>query len=147
MDWIGDPSLTRAEKLARFEALLDAAHPIRRWQIELPFTKPANLNARQHHMVRAKVVAEHREDAREVISLAKIPPMDHIVTRLFYAPVSNARRDPINLTPTLKVLEDAVVDCGIVPDDNPLYVRSEMPIILPKSGERRGFLWLVIEEA
>lgn len=147
MDWLGDPTLSRAEKIARFEALLDEACPIRRWQIELPFRKPANLNHRMHHMVRAKMVAEHREAAAEVIALAEIPPLEHITTRLFYSPRANAVRDPINLVPTLKVVEDATVDCGIVPNDDPRYVQSTIPVILPKNDERRGFLWLVIEEA
>lgn len=147
MDWIGDPDLSRDEKFARFEALLDAACPIRRWQIELPFRTPANLNQRMHHMVRAKRVAEYREDAADVIGLAQIPPLEHITTRLFYSPRDNRVRDPINLVPTLKVVEDATVDCGVVPNDDPRYVRSTIPVILPKNDDRRGFLWLVIEEA
>jgi hypothetical protein len=55
-------------------------------------------------------------------------------------------RDPINLVPTLKVCEDALKDCGVVTDDNPLYVKSLMPEIREKM-DKRGFLWFVIEEA
>jgi crossover junction endodeoxyribonuclease RusA len=118
----------------------------RRWQIELPFTRPLTLNHRMHYMVRAKKIAEMRHGAAEVIALAGVPPLDHLKAWIEYAPRDSRRRDPINLIPTLKASEDALMDAGVVPDDNPQYVESVMPKILPKSGEQRGFLWLVIEE-
>ena len=119
----------------------------RMWAIELPFTKPMSLNHRMHYMVRAKLVAEVREGAREVIELAEVPPMDHVRVWVEYSPRDKRRRDPINIIPTLKACEDAMVDCGVTPDDTPDYVESVMPKILPKNEDRRGFLWLVIEEA
>lgn len=117
------------------------------WQLELPFTRPLSLNHRMHYMVRAKATAEIREAAGEIIRLVDIPPLDHLVAWVAYSPRDNRVRDPINLIPTLKACEDALVDCGVVPDDNPQFVRSQMPEILPKNDEKRGFLWLVIEEA
>ena len=144
MDWIGDPSLSREEKLARFEALLA---PMPRWQIELPFSRPLSLNQRMHHMVKAKKTAEIRKAARELIALAEVPVMTRVRTWIAYSPRDAGRRDPINLIPTLKACEDAMVDCGIVPDDTPQYVDTQMPKILPKNPDRRGWLWLMIEEA
>lgn len=117
------------------------------WQIELPFTRPLTLNHRMHYMVRAKLTAEIRAAAGEVIALAGVPPLEHLRAWIEYAPRDSRRRDPINLIPTLKACEDALMDTGVVPDDNPEFVESVMPKILPKNDEKRGFLWLVIEEA
>lgn len=118
----------------------------RSWQIELPFTRPLSLNHRMHYMVRAKKTAEIREGAGEVIALAGVPRLEHCRTWVAYSPRDNRVRDPINLIPMLKACEDAMKDCGVVEDDNPRFVESVMPKILPKNEERRGFLWLVIEE-
>lgn len=126
--------------------MLDRLRVGRRWQIELPFTKPMSLNHRMHYMVKAKLTAEIRDAAREMIALAGVPPMDHVRTHVAYSPRDNRVRDPINLIPTQKACEDAMKDCGVVVDDNPRYVESLMPVILPKNDEKRGFLWLVIEE-
>ena len=99
-----------------------------------------------HYMVRAKRTADIREGAAEVVRLAGVPPLEHLRAWIEYSPRDQRVRDPINLVSTLKACEDALVDCGIVPDDNPKYVESVMPKILPKNDEKRGFLWLVIEE-
>jgi hypothetical protein len=118
----------------------------RTWQIELPITRPLSLNHRTHWAVKAKLTAEIRTAAGEVIELAGVPSLEHCRTCIYYSPRTNAIRDPINLIPTLKACEDAMKDAGVVVDDNPRFVESVMPVILPKNEERRGFLWLVIEE-
>lgn len=116
-------------------------------RILLPFTRPLSLNHRLHWAVKAKKTAEVRAMAREAIIEAGVPPMTHLRTWIEYEPRDSRRRDPINLIPTLKACEDALVDCDVVPDDNPEFVESVMPKILPKSEEKFGRLWLVIEEA
>lgn len=116
-------------------------------RILLPFTRPLSLNHRMHWAVRAKRTAAVRGMAREAILHAGLQPASHLRTWIEYEPRDARRRDPINLIPTLKACEDALVDCEIVPDDNPDYVESVMPKILPKTGEKFGRLWLVIEEA
>lgn len=119
----------------------------RSWRILLPFSKPMSLNHRQHWRVKAKVTAEIREAAALVIRQARVPELVHLRAWVEYAPRDKRRRDPINLVPTLKACEDALVDCGVVPDDTPDYVESVMPKILPKSTAGVGQLWLVVEEA
>ena len=116
------------------------------WQIELPLTRPLTLNARQHWRVKAKETAKIRAAAAEVIALAGVPPLDHVQTWVAYSPRDVRRRDPINLIPTLKACEDALMDTGVVPDDNPDYVESVMPKIHPKNDQKRGLLWLMLEE-
>lgn len=117
------------------------------WQIEMPFTRPLTLNHRMHYMVRAKLTAEIRAAAGEMLELMEVPPLEHLRCWLAYSPRDNRVRDPINLISTLKACEDALKDCGIVPDDNPRFVESVMPVILPKNDEKRGLIWLIIEES
>lgn len=119
---------------------------VRTWQIELPITKPLTLNHRMHYIVRAKRTAEIRAGAGEMIELAGVPSLEHCRTWVVYSPRDRRVRDPINLIPTLKACEDAMKDTGVVVDDNPLYVESVMPKIYPKNIDKRGFIWLVIEE-
>lgn len=123
----------------------------RRWQVELPFTRPLSLNHRTHYMVRAKATAEVRSAAAELIELAGVPTLTHLTACVVYSPRDSRRRDPINLIPTLKACEDGLVDAGVVPDDNPLYVQSVMPQIIEKNvygpDLLSGFLWFVIEES
>lgn len=119
---------------------------LRRWQIELPMSKPISLNHNMHHQVRAKRVKEVRDAASELVALAGIPPLDRVLTSIYYSPRDLRRRDPINLVPMLKACEDGLVDAGVVPDDTPVYVRSVMPEILPKNDAKRGLLWFVVQE-
>ena len=118
----------------------------RTWRILLPFSRPLSLNHRMHYMVRAKLTREARTMAGEVIREAEVPALTHLRAWIEYEPRDSRRRDPINLVPTLKACEDALVDCGVVPDDNPEFVESVMPKILPKATEKFGRLWLVVEE-
>lgn len=116
------------------------------WRIELALSSPLSLNHRQHYMVRAKKVAQVRALARDAIREFGLPEMRHLRAWIEYQPRDSRRRDPINLIPTLKACEDALVDCSVVPDDNPEYVESVMPKILPKVAGEPGRLWLVVEE-
>lgn len=116
------------------------------WQIELPFTRPLSLNARMNHWARAKATASARSGAGEVIRLADVPPLEHLDAWIVYSPRDSRVRDPINLIPTLKACEDALVDCHVVPDDNPRFVESRMPLVVAKNNLKRGLLWLVVTE-
>lgn len=111
-------------------------------------SKPLSLNQRMHYQVKAKKTAEIRAAAREHVELFEIPPLEHVLTTVVYSPRDAGRRDPINLIPTLKACEDALVDAGIIPDDNPTYLRTLMPEILHKraDGGVAGRLWFVVQE-
>lgn len=118
----------------------------RTWRILLPFTRPLTLNHRMHYMVKAKKTAEIRRAAGEAVEEAGVPPLPHLTCWIEYEPRDKRVRDPINLIPTLKACEDSLMDTGVVPNDDPRYVTSVMPKILPPIRERYGRLWLVIEE-
>lgn len=119
---------------------------LRTWRILMPFTRPLTLNHRMHYMAKAKRIHEIRELCGEAVEAAGVPPLAHLKAWIEYEPRDKRIRDPINLIPTLKACEDSLVDCGVVPDDNPLYVESVMPKVLPTIRERFGRLWFVIEE-
>jgi crossover junction endodeoxyribonuclease RusA len=99
------------------------------WLLDLPFTRPLSLNDRMHHMAKARKVREYRDAAHWVIKAAKVPACEKVRVTVIYRPRDNRRRDPLNLVATLKACEDGMVDAGVVPDDNPEYVESVMPLI------------------
>lgn len=115
------------------------------WRLDLPLSKPLSLNSRQHHMVKARAVAQVRKDAQIIARAAKIPALDRIVVELHYAPRDSRRRDALNLVATLKPCEDGLVDAGIVPDDTAEFVVPTMPVIDPPTGTQ-GRLYLLVKE-
>lgn len=48
------------------------------------------------------------------------------------------RRDPHNLTPTLKAIVDGLVDAGLWPDDTPEFVTTTEPVLDVQRPRRRG---------
>lgn len=118
------------------------------WRIELPYTRPPlSLNgSRGNHRARAAVVKAIRQHAAAAARLAKVPPLRRAIFELHYAPRGDRTRDPLNLAPTLKAIEDGLVDANLVPDDNPTYVRPTMPVIDPPTGLRTGRMYLPIRE-
>lgn len=119
---------------------------VREWRIDLPLTKPLSLNSRQHYMVKAREVAQLRNDVRFLVKAAGIPPLPCVQIELHYAPRDSRRRDSLNLIATLKPCEDAVVDEGVIPDDTPEFSVPTMPVIDPPTGTA-GRLYLLVREA
>lgn len=104
--------------------------------LQLPFTAPLSLNDRMHHWTRARLTKEWRDAAHVLARAAKIPPCERVRVTLIYTPRDRRRRDPLNLVLSLKACEDGIVDAGVVPDDTPQYVESQMPLIdLPSRTE------------
>lgn len=99
------------------------------WLLDLPYGRPVTLNDRMSHIVRWKRTKPYREAAYVLARAAKIPPCDKVRVTLIYTPRDRRVRDPLNLVPTVKALEDGLVDAGVVPDDNPTYLQSVMPLI------------------
>lgn len=121
---------------------------MRTWLLELPQTKPMSLNDRDQWFVKAKKTKEYVDTTIVLARQAKIPPCGRIQVLLAYGPRDRRVRDPLNLVQTLKAVEDGLVRAGVVPDDNPLYVESVMPVILepgPPNGEN-GRLWVCVTE-
>jgi crossover junction endodeoxyribonuclease RusA len=62
---------------------------------------------------------------------------------LIYAPRDKRRRDPLNLVASLKACEDGIVDAGVIPDDTPVYIESQMPLIDLPAGKDAHLALLV----
>lgn len=100
------------------------------------------MNQRLQHHAKARLTREVREAA---FLLAKHHRVDknceRIRVQLIWQPLGKRRRDAINLAPTLKAVEDGLVDARIVPDDTPVYIDPVMPVIVePEPGQRAGRL-------
>lgn len=112
---------------------------MRKWTIDLPISRPLSLNGREHWRVKAKRVAEVRQAAAVATRQANVPQLEHISVVLHYVPRDKRRRDPLNLVATLKPIEDGIVDAGVIPDDNPVYLTSCIPIVDAPSKTPRLF--------
>lgn len=121
---------------------------MRTWLLELPQTKPMSLNDRDHFRVKAAKTAEYVDATIWLVRAAKVPKLGRISVLLAYGPRDRRTRDPLNLVQTLKAVEDGIVRAGVVPDDNPDYVQSLMPVVLEAGppNSRGGRLWVTITE-
>lgn len=114
------------------------------YHLALPWDRPPlSLNQHLHWAKRNSLTQEVRETAGWLARAARIPPSQHCVVTLSWAPPLDWRdRDEDNLVGTLKPSCDGIVDSGIVPSDTPHWMTKNMPVILP--GPVRG-MWLTVE--
>lgn len=113
---------------------------------DLPQTTPMSLNDRHTYQQKSRLKKPYREAAYWLARQQKIPACRRIRVTLIYTPKDRRRRDPLNLVATLKLIEDGLVDAGIVPDDTPDYLESQMPLIdLPDPGSKVGRLTVYVE--
>jgi crossover junction endodeoxyribonuclease RusA len=99
------------------------------WVFDLPQTTPMSLNARMNWAVAAKMKKPYREAAHVLALQQKIPACKRVRVTLIYTPKDKRRRDPLNLVATLKLVEDGLVDAGVIPDDTPDYLESQLHVI------------------
>ena len=111
--------------------------------IPLVWTKPPlSQNDRQHHHVKAKLVARAIDEARQAIR-----GTDALVganVTLHYRVADKRRRDADNLAVVLKVCLDALVAEGVLPDDSWVHVPHAGLTIHPPNGEPSS-MWLTLE--
>lgn len=123
---------------------------------------PLSLNTYTHHMKRARIVRQLREEVVTRLRLLKVrKPADHVAVQFHYRPRDNRVRDTDNLAPTIKPLTDAlgpgrkaqvrgkkiiqpVPGYGLVPDDAPLYMSRPEPVIHRADGPPACWLELTI---
>lgn len=131
------------------------------WLLNLiiPQSRPLSLNdspsmSRGARMGRANLIKQIREDTTWLCKAGRVPTCQRVRVTLICEPAdlnakghrSRPRRDPINLTPTLKVVQDGIVDAGVVPDDTPKYMESPMPVYdVPKRGSTQASWYALIE--
>lgn len=116
------------------------------WCFDLPITKPLSMNDRTHWRKKYEARDELNSAVIMLVRKERIPPCQRIRVTLVYTPKDKRRRDPLNLVETLKPVEDAIVRAGVVPDDTPQYLESQMPLIdLPDPGQRFGKLTVYVQ--
>lgn len=133
--------------LRALQADLDDASRVvtaRTWDVRLPWAKPPlSMNDRPRNWAaHARKVATVRSlAAREIEGAMGLGlGLDHVDVTLTYYPRSRRRADRINICATQKAVMDAVVDCGVVPDDTPRYVTDCLPVIAEPDGDPRLIL-------
>lgn len=115
------------------------------WQFDLPQTHPVSLNHRMAWQQKHRITKPYRDAAHVLARAVKIPHCRRVRVYLIYTPRDARRRDPLNLIATLKLVEDGIVDAGVVDDDNPDFIESQMPLIdLPEKG-KAGRLTVLVE--
>jgi len=123
-----------------------SGHGQRAWTLVLPYDKPPlSLNSRDIWQARHRKVGQLINDTLILIRQQRIPKLARLAVELHYQPARRRRADKINLCATLKVIEDATVAAGLVPDDVEKYVDSPMPTIDPPSNSE-GRLYAIVRE-
>ena len=106
------------------------------------------MNDRPHHRVRARITGEIRDETLLRARFLQLPKgLQRVRITLIYRPLQKRRRDAINLAPTLKAVEDALVQYGLVPDDTPEFIDPVMPVIeAPVPGQRLSEILVRVEQ-
>lgn len=94
--------------------------------------RPINLNHRLHWSRRAATTRAWRHAAFVAACQLGPPsarPREASWVQLEIPVHDRRRRDPHNLTPTLKACVDGLVDAGVWPDDTPEFVTTTEPFI------------------
>lgn len=117
-------------------------------RLELPYhaRPPLHANQRLNRHSRDQLIAQVRRDAGWLAKSAKIGRHDHVIVWLEWRPRTRRKRDGAeNLWPLMKPLVDgAITDAGVCPDDTPEHVERRMPVLLEPDRETAG-LWLVVK--
>lgn len=107
---------------------------------------PLHANQRLNRHEKARLTAEVRRNAGWLAKAARIGTHERVAVWIEWRPTTRRRRDGAeNLWPLMKPLVDgAITDAGVCPDDTPEHVERRMPVLLEPDKETAG-LWLVVE--
>lgn len=115
------------------------------YRLDLSYDKPPlTLNQRLHWTKSSPHRAALRKEAADLAIAMRIPPCDHITTRLHYRAPDHRRRDEDNLIASAKPLWDGLVDASVVPDDTSEFMTKLMPRIHPPTDEGPA-MWLLVD--
>ncbi|MBB6172253.1 crossover junction endodeoxyribonuclease RusA [Nocardiopsis mwathae] len=114
------------------------------WEIELPAGLPLlNSNQRLHHHPRARATRRLRHEAMIASLAARVPYLGEAFVLGYVHPAANRRFDSANFYPSFKAAVDgALVDAGVVPDDDHLHVSG--PHMYPAHKIPGGQLRLIV---
>ena len=103
------------------------AFELETWVIELHGSRPwtANAERRWHHMERAKKVKDMREAFGWLAKAEKVSTMTEV--DITATPLAINRKNMMDVGacfPAVKAAIDGLVDVGVLPDDDPRYLKS-----------------------
>lgn len=101
------------------------------------FSRPWTLNSERtwHHYKRAKFVKEWREAFCALARLEGVPAVNAIeVIATPYLSGRGRTQDVGACFPAVKAAVDGLVDAGVIPEDNPTYVKM-LAFRAPEKGE------------
>lgn len=115
--------------------------------IALPWLKPplTGNRTRGNPYARANEVKEAKFEAIVAIKAAAVAPMVGAEITLHFRPSDKRRRDADGMFPTLKVCQDALVLCAVIPDDSWVHVPSASCRIHPPTTEPAA-MWLTLTD-
>lgn len=117
--------------------------------IPLPWqTPPADANRAlrsTHPGARAAAVRQMKTEAAWAIRAANPRPVVGANVSLHYRPKDRRRRDADGLFPVLKAVTDALVECGVLPEDSWVTVPAATCRIWPPEPGAPAAMWLVLE--
>lgn len=96
---------------------------------------PLRANDRRTWQVQHRVRAKAMEEARWAIRAARLTPVAGAEIELHYRVPDRRRRDSDGPEPTKKVVIDALVAEGVLPDDSFLEVPRSSVVIHPPNGQ------------
>lgn len=116
-------------------------------RIDLPWTNPpiTGNRTRGNPYARANEVAVAKGEAQLTIRRAKPRPVVGANVSLHLRPATRRRRDADGLFPTLKVVQDALVLEGVLPDDSWACVPAATCHIHPPEPPKPAVMWLELD--
>lgn len=118
--------------------------------VVLPWPRPLTQNEtrRLHHYSEAAQKKQLKLQARAAIRAAQLAPITEPAAVIFtHRPADRRRRDTDGPAPALKAALDALVDEGIIPDDNSGHVPKVLYHYLPPIPGEPAACWLTITPA
>jgi hypothetical protein len=115
--------------------------------IPLPWSRPplTGNRVRGNPYARANEVKAAKRVAVRAITDRNPDPLIGAEVTLHFRPATRHRRDADGLAPTLKVCLDAIVECGVLPDDSWVHVPAATCRIHPPNGEPAA-MWLELTD-
>lgn len=118
--------------------------------IPLPWSRPpltlnTGLRAESPH-VKARKVRDAKAEAVAAIHAARVPVMVGAIITLHYRVPDRRRRDADNLASTLKVVQDALVEAGVLHEDSWITVPASGQRIHPPIPGEPARMWVELTD-
>ena len=114
------------------------------WTLVFAYARnPIPMNgSRGGHHAHARIVRGVRLVTKREAAYAGIPSLGRCQVQLTWYVLDGTRRDPVNLSPTLKAMQDGLVDAGVVADDTPDLMNTVMSSIVRVDRMKHTSAWM-----